>query len=70
MRSSLIFFCFLFFSEFTFALSPGMVVLAVAAMDVLDALRLFVNSVDLHVMALFGGRLLIVTDFVFVLVFS
>ncbi len=40
-----------------------------AAVDVLDALLLFVDAVDVPAMALFGGRLLIVTDFVFVLVF-
>jgi hypothetical protein len=42
---------------------------AVAAVDVLDALWLFVDAVDMPAMALFGGRLLIVTDFIFVLVF-
>ncbi len=38
--------------------------------DVLDALLLFIDAVDVPAMALFGGRLLIVADFVFVLVFS
>ncbi len=38
-------------------------------MDVFNALFLFVNAVDVPVMALFGRRLFIVTDFVFVLVF-
>ena len=40
-----------------------------AAVDVLDALLLFVDAVDVPVMALFGGRLLILADFVLVLVF-
>jgi hypothetical protein len=47
----------------------GTVALAVAAVDVLDALLLFVDAVDLPAMALFGGRLLILADFVLVLVF-
>jgi hypothetical protein len=51
------------------AMSSGMMALAVAAVDVLDALLLFVDAVDVPVMALFGGRLLINTDFVFVFVF-
>ncbi len=41
-----------------------------AVVDVLDALLLFVDAVDVPLMASFGGRLLIVADFVFVLVFS
>ncbi len=40
-----------------------------AVVDVLDALLLFVDAVDVPAMDLFGGRLLIVADFVFVLVF-
>ncbi len=32
------FFAFLFFGKFTFAMSPGMVLAAVAVVDVLDAL--------------------------------
>ncbi len=40
-----------------------------AVVDDLDALLLFVDAVDVPAMALFGGRLLIVTNFVFVLVF-
>jgi hypothetical protein len=63
------FFAFLFLGGFTFDMSPGTVALAVAVVDVLDALLLFVDAVDVHAMALFGGRLLIITDFVFVLVF-
>ncbi len=46
-----------------------MVVSAVAAVDVFDALLLFVNAFDVPTMALFSGRLLIVTDICFVLVF-
>jgi len=41
------------------------VALVVAAVNVLDALLLFVDAVDVPAMALFGGRLLIVTDFFF-----
>jgi hypothetical protein len=63
------FFTFLFFSGFTFATSLGSVALMVAVVDVLDALFLFVDAVDVPAMALFGGRSLIVADFVFVLVF-
>jgi hypothetical protein len=62
------FFAFLFLGGFTFATSPGMVAPALAVVNVLDALLLFANAVDVPAMALFGGRLLIVTDFVFVLV--
>ncbi len=40
-----------------------------AAVDDLDALLLFVDAVDVPAMASFSGRILIVTDFVFVLVF-
>ncbi len=40
-----------------------------AAVDVFDALLLFVNAVGVPAMASFGGRLFIVTDFVIVLVF-
>jgi len=47
-----------------------MVALAVAAVDVLDALRLFDDAVDAPAMDLFGGRLLIIIDFVFVIVFT
>jgi hypothetical protein len=64
------FFAFLFLGGFTFDTSPGMVVSAVAVVDVLDAILLFLDAVDVPMMALFGGRLLIVTDFVFVSVFS
>ena len=60
---------FLFLGGFIFATSLGTVALVVAAVDVFDALLLFVNALDLPVKALFGGRLLIVTDFVLVLVF-
>ncbi len=63
------FFAFLFFGGFTFATSSGTVVSAVAAVDVFDALFLFIDAVDVPAMALFGGRLLIITDFVFVFVF-
>ncbi len=63
------FFAFLFLGGFAFATSSGMVALSVAAVDVLDALLLLVDAVDVPAMALFGGRLLIVADFVFVLVF-
>ncbi len=63
------FFAFLFLGGFTFATSSGRVVPAVAAVDVFDALLLFVDAVDVPAMASFGGRLLIVTDFVFFLVF-
>jgi hypothetical protein len=63
-------FAFLFLGGFPFAKSLGMVALAVAAGDVLDALLLFIDAVDMPTMALFGGRILIVADFVFVLVFS
>ncbi len=42
----------------------------VAAVDILDALLLFVDAVDVHAIALFGGRLSIVAPFlVFVLDF-
>ncbi len=64
------FFAFLFLGRFTFATSPGTVELAVEAVDVLDALRLFMDAVEVSTIDLFGGRLLIVTDFVFALVFS
>ncbi len=40
------FFAFLFLGGFTFATSSGMVASAVAALDVLDALLLFVNAVE------------------------
>ncbi len=40
-----------------------------AVVDVLDALSSFINAVDMPATALFGGRLLNVTDFVFILVF-
>jgi hypothetical protein len=63
------FFAFLFLGGFTFATSSGTVALMVAAVDVLDALLLFVDAVDVPVMASFGGRLSIIADFVFVLVF-
>ncbi len=46
-----------------------MVTLAVAAVDVMDALWLFVDAVAMSTMDFFGGRLLIVADFVFALVF-
>ena len=62
-------FAFLFLGGFTFDMSPGTVALAVAVVDVLDALLLFVDAVDVPVMASFGGRLSIIADFVFVLVF-
>ncbi len=39
-----------------------------AAVDDLNALLLFVDADDVPAMASFGGRLLIVTGFVFVLV--
>jgi hypothetical protein len=48
-------FTFPFFGNFTFAASPGLVALAVAAVTVADT--------PMPVMALFGGRLLIVTVF-------
>ncbi len=64
------FLTFLFLGGFTFATSLGMVALTVAAVDVLDAFLLFIDAVDVPAMALFGGRLLIIADFVFVLVFS
>ncbi len=41
----------------------------VEAVDVFDALLLFLDAVDVPAMASFGGRLLVVTDFVFILVF-
>ncbi len=63
------FFAFLSLGGFTFATSLGMVALIVAAVDVLYALLLFIDAVDVPAMASFGGRLLIVADFVFVLVF-
>jgi hypothetical protein len=63
------FFAFSFLGGFTFDTSPGTMALLVAAVDVLDALLLFVDAVDVPAMALFGGRLLIVTDFVCVIVF-
>ncbi len=63
------FFAFIFLGGFTFATSSGTVALAVALVDVLDTLLLFVDAVDVPAMALFGGRLLIVADFVFILVF-
>ncbi len=63
-------FAFLFLGGFTFATSLGMVALAVAAVDVLDALLLSIDAVGVPTMALFGGRLSIVAPFfVFVLVF-
>ncbi len=64
------FFAFLFFGGFTFATSLGMVALMVAAVDILDALLLFIDAVDVPAIALFGGRLSIVAPFfVFVLDF-
>jgi hypothetical protein len=59
------FFAFLLLGGFTFAMSLGTVALMVAVVDVLDALLLFLDAVDVPAMALFGGRLLIVADFCF-----
>jgi hypothetical protein len=63
------FLCFPFLGGFTFVRSLGTVALTVAVVDVLDVLLLFVDAVVVPAMALFGGRLLIIADFVFVLVF-
>ncbi len=61
------FLCFPFLGEFTFVTSSGMVVLMVAGMDVLDTLLFFVDAVDMPAMALFDGRLSIVTPYLFLL---
>ncbi len=55
------FFAFLVLGGFTFTTSLGTVVL-VAVVDVLDALLLFVDAVDMPAMASFSGRLLIIAD--------
>ncbi len=62
------FFAFFFLGRFTFATSLGTVTLVVAVVDVLDALWLFLDAVDVSTMDLFGGRLLILADFIFALV--
>jgi hypothetical protein len=64
-----IFFGFLLLGGFTFATTPGTVTLAVAAVDVLDTLRLFMDAVGVSTMDLLDGRYFVVADLVFALVF-
>ncbi len=65
-----IFFGFLLLGGFTFATTLGMVTLAVAAVAVLDTLRLFMDAVGVSTMDLLDGRYFVVADLVFALVFS